>query len=206
MGTATQVSAPPEPGTPQATGTGDRRRRGIVATVVCAILVAVVSSGLGTLAWFGMLPWRGPLTESGYQPNGSITGMHIEPDTPRAFTDLWVYNTSRVDATLDGIRPIADLPYVHVTDAWFPADSHRCRVAALKAFVRETPADCKVPVSGYVMPAGTTSAEAPRLVVVLEADRPGTFRSPGFNVRYHVGPISYTSSYGEGFVLWVGRG
>jgi hypothetical protein len=38
-------------------------------------------------------------------------------------------------------------------------------------------------------------------VVELRPLRAGTFTSPGFNLRYHVGPMHYTTTYADGFVL-----
>jgi len=39
------------------------------------------------------------------------------------------------------------------------------------------------------------------VVVELRPTQPGTYTSPGFNVRYHAGPIQYTTTYADGFVL-----
>ena len=38
-------------------------------------------------------------------------------------------------------------------------------------------------------------------MVELRPLHAGTFTSPGFNLRYHVGPMHYTTTYADGFVL-----
>ena len=43
-----------------------------------------------------------------------------------------------------------------------------------------------------------------RVIVVLEPSQPGTYRSSGFDLHYHVGPIHYTTTYGDGFVIHAG--
>jgi hypothetical protein len=67
--------------------------------------------------------------------------------------------------------------------------------------MRPSPADCKIPIDGYLLPAGTAIGQGPRLVIVLEATRPGAYASTGFVLHYHVGPINYSTTYGTEVVV-----
>ena len=129
--------------------------------------------------------------------------MRTQVGRPASYTALWIYNPSRVNVTLDTIEPIDPQPQIRVVGAWIPRDTPRCQAAALRADIRRAPPSCKVPIDGYVLPARTPIGQGPRLVVELEAAQVGTYGSGGFAIDYHVGPISYTSLYSNGYTIHV---
>lgn len=192
-------------GTPRdaeaAAPTGTRRSGRHRPWLVLLVVTLVGGAALGTFLWLGILPWRGPLSNGPYQPFGVSEGIGIRVGEPVGYTSLWVYNPSRVDVTLDDVAPVGDLLGLRVVDAWFPAPAQRCLRAAIFAGIRPAPDVCRIPAQGFVIPAHTTQGEGLRLIVDLEAHRPGVYRSGGFDLRYHVGPLHFTSTYGNGFVL-----
>ena len=202
MQTRTPV-VPPRPA-PREPGVADnhrpRRWRWLIWLVAVLVLVGAL---VGGLAWLGMLPSRGPMYEGPYQAGGVTAGMNVRAGRPIGYSSLWVYNPSRVDVTLDSIEPVAGDANVRVVEAWLPVDTPRCQGAAVSATVKPAPDRCKLPIDGYVLPRGTPLGQGPRLVVVLQANKPGTYRSGGFAIHYHMGPIHYTSLYSNGFVLHV---
>jgi hypothetical protein len=162
----------------------------------------VVVVAIGGLARAHLLPSRGPLWPGAYQPNGTTVGWK-EAKVGRAvsYTALWISNPSRVNVTLDSIEPIDPQPQIRVVGAWIPRDTPRCQAAAMRTDIREAPASCKLPIDGYVVPSDTPVGQGPRLVVELEADQAGRYTSGGFAIKYHVGPIRYTSLYSNGYVI-----
>jgi len=161
--------------------------------------LTLIASALGALAFLGMLPGVGPMDPR--QELGGTAIMNAEVGRPIAYTALWVYNPSRVDATIDDVVPIGDSP-IEVVSVWLPAPTHDCGNAAVPHPLA-APEHCRISADGYVLPAGTPTGNGPRLVVVLRADHAGVYRSRGFDIHYHVGPISYTTTYNAGMVLRV---
>ncbi|MEA2557391.1 MAG: hypothetical protein QOG88_929 [Actinomycetota bacterium] len=197
----TLTEAPTEPDDiPDLGPASHKLRRDLVAAGVVLLLLA---STFGTFAYLGMLPGRGPLDPR--EELGISAGVNTHVGRAAAYTSLWIYNPSRVDATLDSVTPTADLPEVQVLEAWFPRPSQRCEAAAAIRPL-SAPADCRLSVNGYVLPAGTPTGNGPRLIVVLQSNTPGKYRSSGFDIRYHVGPFSYTTTYHDGFVMVAAPG
>jgi hypothetical protein len=165
---------------------------GVVATVT---LVAALA-----LNWYGMLPWHGPMSGGLDQVGGVNATVNTQAGHKVSYASLWVYNPSRVAVTLDSVAPVVGDGGLKVVDAWLPADHPICQRLAAR-WKGVVPDSCKVSLEGYVIPSHTPIGNGPRLVVELRPTHPGTYTSPGFNVRYHVGPIHYTTTYAGGFVL-----
>ena len=168
--------------------------------IALAVLLSVIVLAGLALNWFGMFPWHGPMSGGLDQVGGVTATVRTETKHPISYASLWVYNPSRVNVVLDGVEPVSGDAAVRVVDAWIPVDRPVCRAAAM-GWRADAPDSCKIPVAGYVLPSHTPIGNGPRLVVELRPKQPGTYRSPGFNIHYHVGPIHYTTTYADGYVL-----
>lgn len=189
---------------PSAPGMTPRTRRSLHTAVTAAVIVALVGSSVWFGAYIGVLPWRGPL-EQGRDTGWARLNFHARVGSNAAYTLLSLANPSHVDVTIDSVTPTAPLPNLQVVEAWFPEPATPCsRAATGPESALAAPSDCRVPAHGYVLPADTSAAGVPRFVVVLKADAPGRYVSKGFDIHYHVGPISYTTTVRSGFVMNVG--
>jgi len=166
-------------------------------TALGVLLMLLAVAGLA-LNWFGMLPWHGPMSQG--DPGGVTATLRTEVKHTVSYASLWVYNPSRVGVVLDDVQPVNGDPALRVVNAWIPADRPACQDAATR-WNASAPKDCKIPAEGFVLPSHTPVGNGPRLVVELKPMRAGTFRSPGFDIHYHVGPIHYTVTYADGFLL-----
>ena len=145
-----------------------------------------------------MLPWNAPIDPGDAGDILSFHGIAVGERGPDGA--LWVYNPSRVDVTLDSVSLAQrDAQGLKVVDAWLPVPTQRCINQA--ADPSNAPGACHRPMEGYRVPAGTPLGNGPRLVVVLEAERPGRYLSPGFVIHYHVGLLHYSTTYNNGLVL-----
>ena len=166
---------------------------------MAVIATVTVLAGLA-LNWYGMLPWHGPMSGGSDQVAGVTATVDTQVGHRVSYASMWVYNPSRVAVTLDSVAPVVGDGGLRVVDAWLPADHPICRHLAAR-WKGVVPDSCKVPLEGYVVPSHTPIGNGPRVVVELRPTHPGTYTSPGFNVRYHVGPMHYTTTYADGFVL-----
>ena len=179
----------------------ERRRHHPRGWIIGAAVVATVALFAGlTLNWYGMLPWHGPMSGGLDQVGGVTATVATQAGHKVSYASMWVYNPSRVAVTLDSVEPVVANDGLRVVDAWLPAGHPICRRLAAR-WKGVVPDSCKVPLEGYMIPSHTAIGNGPRLVVELRPLHAGTFTSPGFNLRYHVGPMHYTTTYADGFVL-----
>jgi len=169
----------------------------LIALVVglCVVLLA----GL-VLNFLGLLPWRGPLSTADARLDGVSTSFEVEAGTPVAYPLLFVSNRSRVGVVLDSVQPVDATPGVRVKDAWLFVDTPRCHRLAPN-FPNDVPQECRTPMAGYALPGHQYGDAGSRVIVVLEPMQPGTYRTSGFDVQYHVGPIHYTTTFAGGYVI-----
>jgi len=171
--------------------------------IALAILLGVlVVAGL-TLGWFRMLPWRGPLSSSDQHLNGASATFQVHAGDRIPYQLLSLANPSRVGVVLDSIDLVDPSPGVHIRDVWLFADTPRCRNQTPR-FPYDVPVACRIPMTGYALPAHQDASVGSRVIVVLQPSQPGTYSSAGFDLHYHVGPIHYTTTYGDGFVIRAG--
>lgn len=174
--------------------------RGWFIALAVALCVAVLG-GL-VLDWLALLPWRGPLSASAPQLNTVSTTFDTVAGERIAYPLLSVADSSRIGIVLDSVQPVDATPGVHVKDAWLFVDTPRCQRLAPN-FPAGVPQECRAPMAGYPLPGHQYGNTGTRVIVVLEASEPGTYRASGFDVRYHVGPIHYTTTFGDGYVIQV---
>jgi hypothetical protein len=168
-------------------------------TALAIVLVAIVAAGLA-LDVLGMLPWRGPLSTSGAEGNGVSATFDVEAGDRISYALLFISNPSRTAVVLDSIEPVDATPGVRVTAAWLFVDSERCRTLSPN-FPDGVPAGCRLAVAGQTIPGHQYGSAGSRLIVVLEPREAGTYRANGFDVHYHVGPIHYTTTFGDGYLI-----
>lgn len=172
--------------------------RGWLIALAAALAVLLVAGG--ALAFLGMLPWRGPLS-TGAGPLGGVTAtFEVEAGDRIAYPLLFVANRSRIGVVLDSVVPIGGTPEVRVRDAWLFVDTERCR-ARSPSFPYGVPQACRIPLAGAALPGHQYGDVGSRIIVMLQPTQPGTYRVDGFDVRYHVGPIDYTTTFGDGYVI-----
>lgn len=159
----------------------------------------ILFAGL-VLNFFGMLPWRGPLSTGDGHRNAVSTTFEVEAGSKVSYPFLFLSNGSRIGITLDSVQPVDATPGVHVTDAWLFVDTPRCHRLAPN-FPNDVPQECRTPMAGYALPGHQYGDAGTRVVVVLDSMQPGTYRVGGFDVHYHVGPIRYTTTFADGYVI-----
>jgi hypothetical protein len=172
--------------------------RGLV--IALAIVLTVVLAVGVVLAFLGMLPWRGPLSTGDAPLAGVSATFDVEAGDRIAYPLLFVANRSRVGVVLDSVVPVDGTPDVRVRDAWLFADTTRCRTQS-PSFPYGVPDDCRIPLAGTALPGHQYGDVGTRVIVMLQPTRPGTYRVDGFDVHYHVGPIDYTTTFGDGYVI-----
>jgi hypothetical protein len=172
--------------------------RGWLTVLAVVATVAVIAGVVGN--FLGMLPWRGPLSTGDARFNGVSTSFEVEAGSPAAYPLLFLSNPSRVGVVLDSVQPVDATPGVHVKDAWLFVDTPRCHRLA-PAFPNDVPQECRTPMAGYRLPGHQYNGAGTRVIVVLEPMQPGTYRTSGFDVHYHVGPIHYTTTFADGYVV-----
>jgi len=168
-------------------------------TALAVLLTVLVLAGLA-LGWLGMLPWHGPLTTGETHLNGVSGTFEVQAGERIAYPLLFVSNRSRVGVVLDSIDAVDATPGVRIVDAWLFVDTPRCRQRSA-TFPDDVPAECRIPMAGYGLPGHQYGNVGSRVIVVLIPTQPGTYRASGFDVRYHVGPIHYTTTFGDGYVI-----
>jgi hypothetical protein len=172
--------------------------RGWLVAVAIVLSIAVVAGV--ALAFLGMLPWRGPLS-TGDAPLGGVSAtFDVEAGDRISYPLLFVSNRSRVGVVLDSVTPVDGTPDVSVRDAWLFVDTARCRARSV-SFPYGVPDDCRIPVAGAALAGHQYGDVGSRLILVLQPTQPGTYRVDGFDVRYHVGPIHYTTTFGDGYLI-----
>jgi hypothetical protein len=169
----------------------------LIAVAIVLTLVVVAAVALDIL---GMLPWHGPLSSGETQLNGVSATFDVETGDRVAYPLLFIANTSRIGVVLDSVVPVDATPGVRVRDAWLLADTTRCQNQSPN-FPYGVPRDCRMPIAGYVLPGHQYGSVGSRVIIDLEPTGTGTFRAGGFDVHYHVGPIHYTTTFGDGYVI-----
>lgn len=167
-------------------------------TALAIVLGAVVVAGLA-LNVLGMLPWRGPLSTSDARSNGVSATFDVRAGDRIAYP-LFISNPSRVGVVLDSIEPIDATPGMHVDAAWLFVDTQRCRTQSPN-FPSGVPAACRLAIADQTIAGHQYGSAGSRVIVVLQPSEAGTYRASGFDVRYHVGPIRYTTTFGDGYVI-----
>jgi hypothetical protein len=168
--------------------------------IALAGAMCVVVFGGFVLAWLSLLPWRGPLSTSAPQLNAVSTTFDAVARQGVAYPLLSVSDSSRIGVVLDSVELVDATPGVRVKDAWLFVDTPRCHRLAPN-FPAGVPQECRTPMEGYPLPGHQYGSTGTRVIVVLEAREPGTYRASGFDVHYHVGPIHYTTTFGDGYVI-----
>jgi len=168
--------------------------------IALAVVVGIAVFGGLVLDWLGMLPWRGPLSTGAAQLNGVSTTFDVVAGQRIAYPLLSVSDSSRIGVVLDSVEPVDATPGVYVKDAWLFVDSPRCHRLAPN-FPAGVPQECRRPMAGSSLPGHQYGNTGTRVIVVLEASGPGTYRASGFDVHYHVGPIHYTTTFGDGYMI-----
>jgi hypothetical protein len=171
--------------------------RGWLITLA-VVLSAVLLAGL-TLNWFGMLPWRGPMSAPDDQMGGVTETFDVPARHQVAYT-LFIANPSRTSVVLDSVEPAGASPALDVTDAWFFVSTPRCRRISTD-FPYGVSRDCRTPVQGHTLPEHETAGNAVRVIVMLRPTAAQIYRSSGFDVHYHVGPIHYTTTFTDRYVI-----
>jgi len=171
-------------------------------TALAILLTVLLLAGL-SLSFVGMLPWRGPLSSSDQQPNGVIATFQVQAGDRIPYQLPRLANPSRVGVVLDSIDLVDPTPGVHIHDVWLFADTPRCRNQTPR-FPYAVPVACRTPIAGFALAGHQDASVGSRVIVVLQPSQPGTYRSSGFDLHYHVGPIHYTTTYGDGFVIHAG--
>jgi len=163
------------------------------------VLALVVIAGLG-LGILGMLPWRGPLSTGSAQGNGVSATFEVRAGERVAYPLLFISNPSRVGVVLDSIEPVDATPGVHLDGAWLFVDTERCRTLTPN-FPSGVPDACRLAIADQTIPGHQYGSAGSRVIVVIRPSDPGTYRASGFDVHYHVGPIHYTTTFGDGYVI-----
>jgi len=162
--------------------------------------VTLVLVAGAVLAFMGMVPWRGPLS-AGDAPLGGVSAtFDVEAGDRIAYPLLFVSNRSRVGVVLDSVVPVDGTPDVRIRGAWLFTDTARCHTRS-PSFPYGVPDDCRIPLAGAALAGHQYGDVGARVVLVLQPTRPGTYRVDGFDVHYHVGPIDYTTTFGDGYVI-----
>jgi hypothetical protein len=169
-------------------------RRWVIAA---AILVIVAGVAGFILNWYGLLPWRGPMSGPVNEMGGITQMFDVSAGHPVAYT-LYISNPSRVAVVLDSVEPASQTPGLVGEDAWFFVSSPRCKRISTRFPYGVTP-DCRTPLQGHVLPAHQDAGNGARVIVMLRPTQAGDYRSQAFEIHYHVGPIHYTTTIGDGF-------
>jgi hypothetical protein len=179
---------------------GPRRHhwRGWLTTLAAALTAAVVAGVV--LNFLGMLPWRGPLSTSGARAAAVSATFEVHAGDRIAYPLLFISNPSRVGVVLDSIEPVDATPGIDVTGAWLFVDSARCR-SQRPNVPSAVPAACRLAFADQAIPGHQYGSDGSRVIVILKPSAPGTYRASGFDVHYHVGPIHYTTTYRDGYVI-----
>ena len=166
-------------------------------------LSVILSAGL-VLNFLGMLPWRGPLSTGDAHGSAVSTTFEVEAGSTVSYPFLFLSNGSRIGVVLDSVQPVDATPGVHITDAWLFVDTPRCHRLAPN-FPNEVPQGCRTPMAGYPLPGHQYGDVGTRVIVVLDPMQPGTYGVNGFDVQYHVGPIHYTTTFSNRYVIQATR-
>jgi len=167
--------------------------------VALAILLAMLAVAGLVLNWFGMLPWRGPMSTPIDQMGGITETFDVAAGRDVAYT-LYISNPSRVGVVLDSVEPVDASPGVHVEDAWFFVSSPRCRRLNVH-FPYGVSRGCRAALQGHVLAARETDPNQLRVIVMLRPMTANVYRSSGFDVHYHVGPMHYTTTFSDAYVI-----
>jgi hypothetical protein len=159
------------------------------ATVVAAVGVPYQVSGLGR--------WGGPVGSTLAQDGGGaeMGYARVPAGVSRRISGLvYVRNEGRVALTLDRVELVDATPGLRLVGAYAPATPACWSVLDEESRIGSLEADpCATPVLGRSIPWGKTPPNDVPIVLVVTADRVGVFRFTALRIRYHVGPLRYTT-------------
>ena len=175
-------------------GMFDEVKRRWLAIMSCSVTCVLLSILMVKLISAGGNDSDGPLR---YQGPSTSSGISARPNQPVTFGLVTLLNRGQEVAVIDRVTLDSPSPGLEISEALASVPGNDGMIGTFNGF---PPPGVKASsaIGFKVMPDGggkVKPQDYTQILLGLSAPRPGTFSARGVTILYHIGEVSYTTTY-----------